>query len=75
MERCRMNKRNSFVFIGGLAVLTVHNSTSETPPEPIECVLAVMNNFASHGGKEESFYKHIHDCDLVEYRNEIGGVP
>lgn len=72
MERCCMNKRNAFVFIAGLAALIGCNSTPETPLKPTEFLFTVTNNFVSYDGKEESYYKLIHECDVVEYRNEKG---
>lgn len=67
-----MNKRNAFVFIAGLTALIGCHSTPETPPKPTEFLFAVTNNFVSYDGKEESYYKLIHECDVVECRNEKG---
>lgn len=67
-----MNKRNAFVFIAGLAALIGCNSTPETPLKPTEFLFTVTNNFVSYDGKEESYYKLIDECSVVEYRNEKG---
>lgn len=67
-----MNKRNALIFAASLTALIGCNSTPETPPKPTEFLFAVTNNFVSYDGKEESYYKLIHECDVVEYRNEKG---